>query len=327
MAKDVWYTLPDAPTSPPVTMLEEKPQMNRYDIIFMGYMGTGTVVPYQGSPFIEQGSPAFFGTIAASCATKRIALVTKISGGEEQLLEPLKAAGIDLFVQPGETAQYRVVFPTANVDQRQLFLLRRGGSFGIDDVPPTGPCLIHLAYRMGMYTNSLEFMRALKARRFRLSVDMQSFVFQMDEQTGLVRLENVPDKKEILSMVDFVKLDVVEAKVLTGADVLDDQADILEDWGSVETVITCSEGALARSKGKTAFAPFTNRITRGRMGRGDTFFGAYLARRLDHSVQESLGFAAALTSIKLESGGPFRGSLEEVLNRMEASAPSDHFPP
>jgi len=307
-------------------VLEEKPEMNRYDIVFMGYLGTGTVVPYEGSPFVEQGSPAFFGAIAASCATKRIALVTKISEGEEQLLEPLKAAGIDLFVQPGETAQYRVVFPTASVDERQIFLLRRGGSFDIDDVPPVGPCLIHLAYRMGMYRNSLEFMRALKACGFRLSVDMQSFLFQMDEQTGLIRLEDVAEKKEILSMVAFAKLDVMEAKVLTGTDRLQDQADVLEDWGSAETLITCSEGGLARSKGRTAFVPFTNRITRGRMGRGDTFFGAYLARRLDHSVQESLRFAAALTSLKLESGGPFRGSMEEVVERMEGAAPADHFP-
>ena len=53
------------------------------------------------------------------------------------------------------------------------------------------------------------------------------------------------------------------------------------------------------------------------MGRGDTFFGAYLARRLDHSVEDSLRFAAALTSIKMESTGPFSGSLEDVIERMD----------
>jgi len=54
------------------------------------------------------------------------------------------------------------------------------------------------------------------------------------------------------------------------------------------------------------------------MGRGDTCMGAYLARRLDHSVEDSLRFAAALTSIKLESSGPFRGSLDDVIQRMNA---------
>jgi len=52
------------------------------------------------------------------------------------------------------------------------------------------------------------------------------------------------------------------------------------------------------------------------MGRGDTIMGSYLARRLDNSVEDSLRFAAALTSIKMESAGPFTGSIEDVIDRM-----------
>jgi sugar/nucleoside kinase (ribokinase family) len=290
--------------------------MSCYDIVFMGHLCTATIFPFKGDPFVERGGPAFFGPLAASCLEKRIAAVTRIANSETQLLEPLKTAGIDLYVQPVETVQYRVVFPTANVDERQAFLIRGGGHFCIDDLPPIEPCLIHLG-GLSIHEFSLEFMRALKKQGFRLSVDMCSFVNNVDEQTRLGYLADVPEKKEILSMVDFVKVDVMEAKALTGTDILRDQADILEDWGSLETVITYSEGALASSKGKTMFAKFTNRSTRGRMGRGDTFSGAYLARRLDHSVEDSLRFAAALTSIKMESLGPFPGSLEDVLKRMD----------
>ncbi len=163
----------------------------------------------------------------------------------------------------------------------------------------------------------LDLMRALKARGFRLSVDMQSFVLQADHKTGAVHLKDVTEKKEILSMADFVKLDAMEARTLTGTEVLQDQAGILEDWGSSETIITSSEGVLVRNRGKDTFARFTNKGTRGRMGRGDTVMGSYLARRLDHSVEDSLGFAVALTSIKMESSSPFAGSLEDVLKRMD----------
>ena len=121
--------------------------MNRYDIVFIGHLGTGIIVPFEGSPFVEQGSPVLFAPIAASCLGKRIAAVTKISESEEYLLEPLKAAGIDLFVQPGEIARYRVVFPTANVDQRQAFLIKGGEHFAISDIPPfeavSDPPLLH----------------------------------------------------------------------------------------------------------------------------------------------------------------------------------------
>jgi sugar/nucleoside kinase (ribokinase family) len=302
------------------TTLQGRPEMNHYDIVFMGHLATATIVPFEGSPFVERGGPAFFGPIAASCLTKRIATVTRIAESEGQLLEPLKAAGIDLFVQPRETAQMRIVHPNVNVDERQIFLIERGGYFCIDDLPPIEPCLIHLG-GLSDHEFPLEFLLALKARGFRLSVDMQSFVWQVDDQTRVIRLGDVPEKQEILRMVAFVKLDVMEAKALTGTGVLQDQADMLEDWGSSETVITCSDGVLARSKGKTTFARFANRSILGRTGRGDTFSGAYLARRLDHSVEDSLRFAAALTSIKMESTGPFRGSLEDVIERM-----GDPFP-
>lgn len=294
--------------------------MKRYDIVFMGHLATAEIFPFKGDSFVEWGGPAFFGPLAASCLGKKIAAVTRIANSETQLLEPLKAAGVDLYIQPLKTVQWRIVFPTEKVDERLAFHVSGGGHFNIDDLPPIEPCLIHLG-GLSVHEFSLEFVRELKDRGFRLSVDMCSFVNNVDEETQLGYLADVPKKKEILSMVDFVKADIMEAKALTGTDILNDQANMLEEWGSPETVITCSDGALARCKKKTIFARFTHRSSRGRMGRGDTFSGAYLARRLDHPVEDSLRFAVALTSIKMESVGPFSGSLEDVIERMADTVP------
>ncbi len=38
--------------------------------------------------------------------------------------------------------------------------------------------------------------------------------------------------------------------------------------------------------------------------------------RLDHDVEESLKFAAALVSIKMETPGAFAGTLDQVLERV-----------
>lgn len=84
-------------------------------------------------------------------------------------------------------------------------------------------------------------------------------------------------------------------------------------------VITRADGVLARVEGNAYFSPFTNRSVIGRTGRDDTAFGAYLAGRPGHSVQETLDFAATLVSIKMESNGPFNGTLADVLAR---SAPT-----
>lgn len=290
--------------------------MDSYDIVFIGQMGTTTIIPFLGPPFMEEHSPVLFSAIAASCLGKRIAAVTKISEGKERLLKPLRAKGIDVMVRPGEVGEIRVTFPSPNLDERQAFVVRAGDDLGIDDIPPLEPCLVHLCC-FGHRSVQLDVLRSLKTQGFRLSVDIQGFVLQPDMKTGEVHLEDVPEKREILTLADFVKLDAMEAQTLTGANVLQDQADILESWGSSESVITCAEGVLARKEGATTFFKFTNSSIPGRMGRGDTVMGSYLARRLDHSIEDSLRFAVALTSIKLEAAGPFKGSMEEVLAKMQ----------
>jgi sugar/nucleoside kinase (ribokinase family) len=145
---------------------------------------------------------------------------------------------------------------------------------------------------------------------------MQSFVRQLQPAGGEIVFRDVPEKLEIVRRLEMVKLDVVEAGVLTGTEDLPQAARIIEAWGCPEVVITRADGVLARVGGKTLYEPFTNRNMTGRTGRGDTTFAAYLARRLDHDAPESLKFAAALASIKMETPGPFTGTLDEVLARM-----------
>ena len=41
-----------------------------------------------------------------------------------------------------------------------------------------------------------------------------------------------------------------------------------------------------------------------------------MARRLAHPPAEALKFAAALVSLKMETPGPFAGTLKDVLERM-----------
>jgi sugar/nucleoside kinase (ribokinase family) len=146
---------------------------------------------------------------------------------------------------------------------------------------------------------------------------MQSFVRQVDPASREIRFSDVPKKREIAALLGKAKLDIVEAEVLTGTDDLEEAAKAFESWGCPETVITRADGVLARFQGKTYFERFTNRSAAGRTGRGDTTFAAYLARRNDHDVAQSLRFAAALVSIKMETPGPFQGTMADVLARME----------
>ena len=59
-------------------------------------------------------------------------------------------------------------------------------------------------------------------------------------------------------MMDKLKLDVVEARILTGTEDLEKAGIIVESWGCPETLITHAQGVLARVKGKTYYEKFSN---------------------------------------------------------------------
>jgi sugar/nucleoside kinase (ribokinase family) len=208
-----------------------------------------------------------------------------------------------------------VIHETANVDERKLAVVKSAGLISINEVPTLSSSCVHLA---GISDTEFDMalMQGLKSRGYSLSADMQSFVRHINPVTREIEFSDVSNKKEIAAMMDRLKLDIVEARILTGTEDLEKAAIIVESWGCPETMITHSQGVLARVKGVTYYEKFSNSNVSGRTGRGDTTFAAYLAWRLDHDAGESLKFAAALVSIKMEAPGPFKGTLEDVTKRL-----------
>jgi sugar/nucleoside kinase (ribokinase family) len=291
--------------------------LKSYDITFIGHMCFDEITAYQGETKVAPGSAVLCGAIAAARIGQRVAIVTKMAPGDEHILQPMRAIGIDTILIPAqETTCAVVIHPTPNVDERILILKKSAGFFSNTEMPAIETHYMHLA-GISNQEFTLDFIHGLKAQGYNLSIDMQSFVRQVDLMTRNVSFKDVPHKQEIVKLMSKVKLDLVEAKVLTGTDDLEKAAMMFETWGSLETVITQAEGVLARVNGKTYYEKFSNRSTAGRTGRGDTTFAAYLARRSDHDVAESLKFAAALVSIKMETPGPFQGTLADVIKRMK----------
>ncbi|NLZ72209.1 MAG: ribokinase, partial [Clostridiaceae bacterium] len=46
--------------------------------------------------------------------------------------------------------------------------------------------------------------------------------------------------------------------------------------------------------------------------RGDTCFSAYITERLTKDIENSVKYAAAAVSLKMETPGPFKGTREDV---------------
>jgi sugar/nucleoside kinase (ribokinase family) len=88
--------------------------------------------------------------------------------------------------------------------------------------------------------------------------------------------------------------------------------------GPKEVVVSHNHELVLACEEKIYKAPLTPRKIEGRTGRGDTLFCSYLARRTQGDApSEALQFAAALVSLKLESPGPFRGTMEDVHMKMK----------
>jgi sugar/nucleoside kinase (ribokinase family) len=289
----------------------------KYDITFVGHMCYDEIIPFGGKPHIAPGSAVLCGAMVAARVGKKVAAIVKMAKKDENILQPMKDAGVDTYLIPSaETTFSRVVHESENVDERRLILVKSAGLISMSDVPPLQTTCAHLA---GISDTEFDMalMKGLKSRGYSLSADMQSFVRHVTPVTREIEFSDVANKREIVAMLDKVKLDVVEARILTGTEDLEKAGIIVESWGCPEVMITHSPGVLARVNGKTLYEKFSNKSMVGRTGRGDTTFAAYLSHRLDHGPAESLKFAAALVSIKMETPGPFKGTLEDVAKRLK----------
>jgi sugar/nucleoside kinase (ribokinase family) len=156
----------------------------------------------------------------------------------------------------------------------------------------------------------LTFLHAVSARGA-MALDVQGILRKRvgDELvTG-----DWPWTTQDLSFVHYLKVDDREALALTGKEDHRRAAEELAAHGPREIVFTGQEGLLVLADGRFHEAPFRPRSLAGRTGRGDTCFAAYFGRRLlGNDPERATRFAAALTTLKLEVPGPFRGSLTDV---------------
>ena len=291
--------------------------MKKYGITFIGHMAFDEVHHYEGGSIVAPGSAVLCGAMVSARIGIKTAAVVKMSLTDEEIVEPMKDLGVDVFIIPADCTTYsRVLHKTANVDERDITLVKTAGLMKINDIPE----LDSEYYHLGGISDSefdMALIDGLKSRGYRLSTDMQSYVRQITPVTNEINFAEAKNKEEIVSKMDMVKLDIVEARVCTGTDDLEKAAIIFESWGCPEIVVTKSDGVLARVNGVTYFEKFSNNSVIGRTGRGDTTFAAYQSWRLSHDVPTSLKFAAALVSIKMETYGPFKGTLEDVYKRIE----------
>jgi sugar/nucleoside kinase (ribokinase family) len=284
-----------------------------YDLLIIGHI-TSDTLEYKGEVTRFTGGAAYFSSFAAKRSEANIRVVTKLAKKDFGVLDDLRKEGIDVIALPSlETTSIENIFETDDFDRRKARLLSQADPFYPEDIPEDEAKIYYLA---GLFSGEIpDGLIEHLSRKGKVALDLQAMLRVRGE--AHFAFKDWAGKKRYLPMITFLKADSLESEVATGTSDRERAARMLHRWGAEEVMITNASEVILDQGGKVFRAPFNPSNLSGRTGRGDTCFASYICWRLNHGIEESLRYAAALTSIKMEKPGPFLETMEDVLVRMK----------
>lgn len=283
------------------------------DITMIGHISRDIMI-YKGDEVRLTGGPVIYSSAAAARSGKKIQVITMASKDAEKELDGMREDGVDAIrLDSKATTSIENIYFSADKEKRKVTLLSQADPFTTESMPETDSTIYHLA---GLFRGEIpdDFIPYFN-KKGKVGIDAQGLLRCSED--GKLLFKDWTSKKELLPLITYLKTDAAEAEILTGEADREKAAYILASWGAKEVMVTHNTEVIVLVNGEIHRAPFTPSNLSGRTGRGDTTFAAYLAWRLDHDPEESVHYAAALCSIKMESPGPFADTVEEVISRME----------
>jgi sugar/nucleoside kinase (ribokinase family) len=288
------------------------------DIMMIGHFAKDRLV-VGSSGETASGGAVYYGSIALRRIGVRVAVVTRLHTDDFPRLDELKREGVLVFATPApESSGIENVYDPADMERRTCIPLGFAGPFRPEDIPDL-PARVYLVVPIIAGEVDLPLLKSLAARG-PLGLDVQGFV--RVRENGRLVFRQWPAMVEGLAHVTYLKVDRAEAELLTGQTDLQVAARQLAGYGPREVVVTQSSGVTVYANGEICEAPFTPRSLAGRTGRGDTCFATYVGRRLSASPAEACRFAAAVTTLKQERPGPWRGTPAQVEAVLQGEPPS-----
>ena len=284
--------------------------MNRhFDIAFVGNYTQDTIVSAAGRRVVDGGAFNYGAHVSAAMGL-RVAAVTRLAREDWRVVEDLADLGVTVFAEATrQSTCLRLEYPSTDVDERVIYVTSTAGALAREQVADlqAGVFVVCASLRGEA---PLETIETIAAKGARIAVDVQGFV--RVARGGIMVYESWPEKEAVLARVEVLKTDAVEAEMLTGERDIHKAARRLAELGPKEIVLTHRDGLLVYDGGQYHKAGFFPVELVGRSGRGDTCLAAYVSKRLSASPAEATIWAAAVTSLKLETEGPFRRQLGEV---------------
>ncbi len=285
-----------------------------YDITLIGNYTKDTVVTPAATKYVDGGG-FNYGAHAAVALGAKTAAITRLKNNDQHVVENLTSVGVDVFpTYTNHSTHIELIYPGDDFDERTLIMPKSAGSFTLDQFENIDSkiFLVNASIRDEF---RLETLFDLKKKGSLIGIDLQGFIRTRDSKNVLIN-SLWEQKEEALGLTHYLKADGVEAEFLTGESDLVSAAKILKSYGPKEVIITHKDGVLVYANNQIYEEPFKLEKIIGRSGRGDTCGASYVYMRLTSGPGESTKWAAAATSLKMESDTPLKRTKHEIEDKV-----------
>lgn len=289
-----------------------------HDLCCVGHITLDKVVTPKNTVHMPGGTSFYFSHAIRNLKDINYTLVTAIAESEMAVANDLQSKGIDVKVMPSKHSVYFENIYGENQDNRTQRVLAKADPFTVDYLEDIDARIYHLGSLLAD-DFSLDVIRFLSQKGL-VSVDSQGYLREVREQN--VYAVDWTEKKEALQYIHFLKANEHEMEVLTGYDDVAMAAKQLYDWGVKEVLITLGSMGSVIYDGITfhKIPAYKPKEVVDATGCGDTYMTGYLYKRAKGAgIEESGRFAAAMSTLKIECLGPFKGTREDIEHCLETA--------
>ena len=286
-----------------------------YDITLIGNYTKDKIVTPSAVKHVDGGG-FNYGAHAAIALGAKTAAITRLKKDDMHVVDNLTNIGIEAFPTYTDSSTHiELIYPTDDFDERTLIMPNSAGSFNSEQFKDI-ESKIFLVNASVRDEFKVQTLIDLEKKGSLIGIDLQGFIRTRNKKNVLVNsLWN--EKKEALELTHYLKADGVEAEFITGESDLISAAKILKSFGPKEVIITHKNGVLVYDGINVYQQPFILNKIIGRSGRGDTCGASYVYKRLSLEPREAIKWAAAATSLKMESDTPLKNTKEEIETRVQ----------
>ena len=289
-----------------------------HDLCCVGHITLDKVVTPKNTVHMPGGTSFYFSHAIRNLKDINYTLVTAIAESEMAVANDLQSKGIDVKVMPSKHSVYFENIYGENQDNRTQRVLAKADPFTVDYLEDIDARIYHLGSLLAD-DFSLDVIRFLSQKGL-VSVDSQGYLREVKEQN--VYAVDWTEKKEALQYIHFLKANEHEMEVLTGYDDVAMAAKQLYDWGVKEVLITLGSMGSVIYDGTTfhMIPAYKPKEVVDATGCGDTYMTGYLYKRAKGAgIEEAGRFAAAMSTLKIECLGPFKGTKEDIEHCLETA--------